>query len=122
MPGSGTILSLVRRYAIHALGRCPRGQDFVSYRRLVTCAKASAGTRDGTSGTTIGHAYLQWACSDAAVLVLRNNPAGQKLLARLEKKPGKGKAWTALAHKLARAVYDMWNRGTAFALDTFSHD
>src|SRR3989442_559940 len=49
------------------------------------------------------------------------DPAVQKLLARYEKKHGKGKALTILAHKLARAVYDMWQRQTAFALDTFLH-
>jgi hypothetical protein len=62
---------------------------------------------------------LKWAFSEAAVLFLRNNPAGQKYLARLVKKPGKGKALTVLAHKLARAVYDMCKRDTAFDLDKF---
>ena len=87
--------------------RFPRVQDFVSYCRLVKCAKESAGKRYGTSGTKIGNAYLKWAFSEAAVLFLRDNPAGQKYLTRLEKKHGKGKALTLLAHKLARAVYYM---------------
>jgi transposase len=81
---------------------------------LVKCAKESAGKRYGTSGTKIGNAYLKWAFAEAAVLFLRHNPAGQKSLARLERKHGKGKALTVLAHKLARAVYDMVKRGTAF--------
>ena len=50
---------------------------------------------------------------------LRNNPAGQKYLARLEKKHGQGKALTILAHKLARAVYYMLKRGTAFDMAQF---
>ena len=54
VPGIGAILSLVLRYAIHAIQRFPRVQDVVSYCRLVTCAKASAGKRDGTSGSKIG--------------------------------------------------------------------
>jgi hypothetical protein len=37
----------------------------------------------------------------------------------LEKKQGKGKALTGLAHKLARAVYDMLKRDTAVDLDKF---
>jgi hypothetical protein len=37
----------------------------------------------------------------------------------LEKKHGKGKALTILAHKLARAVYDMLTRKTAFDMDKF---
>ena len=74
--------------------RFPRVQAFVSYGRLVKGAKASAGKRDGTSGTKIGNADLKWAFSEAAVLFFRAHPAGQKYLARLEKKHGKGKALT----------------------------
>src|SRR5262252_469236 len=102
---------------MHDIARFPRVQDFVSSCRLVKCAKESAGKRYGTSGTKIGHTYLQWAFSEAAVLCLRTNPAGQKYLARLEKKHGKGQALTVLAHKLARAVYYMVKRGTAFTMD-----
>lgn len=121
VPGIGKILSLVLLYEMHDIARFPRVQDFVSYCRLVKCAKESAGKRYGTSGTKIGNAYLKWAFSEAAVLFLRNNPAGQRYLARLEKKHGKGKALTVLAHKLARAVYYMLKRGTAFTMDKFLH-
>jgi transposase len=67
VPGMGKLLSLVLRDEIHALERFPRGQDCASYCRLVTCAKASAGKRSGTSGAKIGHAHLTWAFSEAAV-------------------------------------------------------
>jgi transposase len=119
IPGVGKILALVLLYEIHDINRFPRVQEFVSYCRLVKCAKESAGKRYGASGTKIGNAYLKWAFSEAAVLFLRGNPAGQKYLARLEKKHGKGKALTVLAHKLARAVYYMWKRDTMFDLDKF---
>ena len=89
---------------------------------MVKWAKESAGKRSGTSGTKIGNAYLTWAFSEAAVLFLRANPRGQKYLARLEKKHGKGKALTVLAHKLARAVYYMLKRETAFDMRTFLHE
>src|SRR5947207_2511605 len=65
VPGIGDILSLVLLYEIHDIQRFPRGQDFVSYCRLVKGAKESAGKRYGTSGTKIGHAYLKWAFSEA---------------------------------------------------------
>jgi transposase len=119
VPGIGKILSLVLLYEIHDITRFPRVQDFVSYCRLVKCAKESAGKRYGTSGTKIGNAYLKWAFSEAAVFFLRNHPAGPKYLARLEKKHGKGKALTVLAHKLARAVYYMLKRDVVFDLDIF---
>jgi transposase len=100
------------------IARFPRVQACVSYCRLVTCVKESAGKRYGTSGTKIGDASLKGACSEAAVLFLRNNPTGQKSLARLENKHGKSKALTVLAHKLARAVDDMLKRRVAFDLNT----
>lgn len=118
VPGIGKIFSLVLLYEIHDIQRFPRGQDCVSSCRLVTCAKASAGKRYGTSGKKIGNASLTWAFSEAAVLLLRNNAQSQKFLARLEKKHGKGKALTILAHKLARAVYDMLTRDTVCEMDT----
>jgi transposase len=119
VPGIGQILALVILYEIQDITRFPRVQDFVSYCRLVKCAKESAGKRLGTSGKKIGNAHLKWAFSEAAVLFLRNNPQGQKYLVRLEKKHDKGKALTILAHKLARAVYYMLKRQTAFDRDMF---
>ncbi len=74
----GTLRSLVLWYEMHASARFPRGQAFVSSGRVVTCAKASAGKREGPSGTQIGHASRTWACSEAAGLFLRHHPAGQK--------------------------------------------
>jgi hypothetical protein len=67
----------------------------------------------------MGHASLTWAFSEAAVLFLRHNPAGQTYRARVVKQHGQGTALTVLAHKLARAVYDMGKRDTAFDLDKF---
>jgi transposase len=121
VPGIGTILSLVLLYEMHAIARFPRVQDFASSCRLVTCARECAGKRSGTSGSTIGHAHLTWAFSEAAVLFLRDHPAAQQLLARLEKQHDTGQALTILAHTLARAVSDMLKRQTACALDTLLH-
>jgi hypothetical protein len=118
VPGMGKILRVVLLDDIHAITRFPRGQDFVSSGRLVKGAKASAGKRSGTAGTKIGQAYLPWACSAAAVLCLRHTPAGHKSLARVEKKHGKGQAWTVLAHTLARAVYSRLKREVGFARAT----
>jgi transposase len=106
VPGIGKILSLVRLDDIQPSDRCPRVQDGAAYGRLVKCAKDSAGTRSGTSGTTIGKAHLTWAFAEAAVVCLRDHPAGQTFLARVENNHRQGKALTSLAHTLARAVYD----------------
>jgi Transposase and inactivated derivatives len=112
-------LALVILYEVQNIQRFPRVQDFVSYCRLVKCAKESAGKKYGTSGKKSGNAYLKWAFSEAAVLFLRNNPEGQNYLTRLENKHGKGKALTCLAHRLARTVYHLLTRGQAFDLKKF---
>jgi hypothetical protein len=117
----GKILRRVLRDEIPAIARVPRVQAFASSGRLLTCAKEAAGKRLGTSGKNIGNAHPKWAFSEAAALFLRNNEPGQKYLTRLEKKHDKGKALTILAHKLARAVYYMLKRKTAFDMNIFLH-
>jgi transposase len=119
VPGIGPILSLVWLDEIHDITRFPRVQEFVSSCRFVKCAKASAGKRLGTAGKTIGNAHLTWAFSEAAAWFLRNTPAGQKYLARLEKTQDNGQALPILAHKLARAVYDLLKRHTAVDMAKF---
>jgi transposase len=117
--GVGKILALTLLYEIHDIQRFPRVQDFVSYARLIRCTKESVGRRTGSGGKKIGNAHLKWAFSEATLLFLRKNPAGQHYLQRLQRKHGKGKALSILAHKLARATYYMLTRHTAFDMNTF---
>ena len=119
VPGIGQILALVLLYEIQDSARFPRVQDFVSYCRLVKCAKESAGKRLGTSGKTSGKVHLRWAFAEAAVLFLRHTQPGKEYCTKLEHKHGKAKALTVLAHKLARAVYYMLTREHAFDLNRF---
>lgn len=119
IPGIGRILSLVILYEIENIERFPRVQDFVSYSRLVKCAKESNGKKYGTSGKKIGNAHLKWAFSEAAVLFLKGNEPGKKYLDRLTNKHGKGKALSILAHKLGRAAYFMLKNKKAFDQNKF---
>ncbi|MFQ5916179.1 MAG: transposase, partial [Nitrospinota bacterium] len=119
VPGIGKILALVLLYEIHDIHRFPRVQDFVSYCRLVKCAKLSDGKHYGYSGKKIGNAHLKWAFSEAAVLCLRQNPPAQRYVAKLASKHGKPKALTILAHKLGRAVYYLLRREQAFDAKKF---
>ncbi len=119
VPGSGPILALVILYEIQDIARFPRVQDFVSYCRLVKCAKESNHKRLGTAGKKIGKVHLRWACAEAALLFLRQNQPGKASFTKLEHKHGKAKALTVLAHKLARAVYYMLTREQAFDLQRF---
>jgi transposase len=117
--GVGPILSLVILYEIHTIERFPRVQDFASYARLVRCPHESAGKRSGRSRKKIGNMHLKWAFSEAAVLFLRANPKGLEFKKRLERKHGKAKALSILAHKLGRAAYFMLRRNQAFHMERF---
>ena len=119
VPGIGPILALVLLYEIQDIARFPRVQDFVSYCRLVKCAKESGGKRLGTSGKKIGNVPLRWAFAEAAILFLRQNQLGKEYFAKLAHKHGKAKALTVLGHKLARAVYYMLTRQQAFDRQRF---
>ena len=94
-------------------------QDFVSYCRLVKCAKESNGKRLGTAGKKIGNVHLRWAFAEAAVLFIRQSQPGKTYFTKLEHKHGKATALTVLAHKLGRAVYSRLTREHVFDLTRF---
>ena len=119
IPGVGKVLSMTILYEIHDITRFDRVQEFASYSRLVKCEKSSAGKKYGTSGAKIGNVHLKWAFSEAAVLFLRGNPRAQKYIKTLEKKHGKRKALSILAHRLGRTVYYMLKRNRTFSMDAF---
>jgi transposase len=121
IPGIGKVLAMTILYEIHDIRRFDRVQEFASYARLVKCAKESAGKKHGTSGAKMGNVHLKWAFSEAAVLFVRHCAEGKRLLAQLEKKHGRGKALSILAHKLGRAAYYVLLREKAFDAERFIH-
>jgi len=46
-------------------------------------------------------------------------PAGRSCSAGIEKKHGKGKALSLLAHQIGRAVFYMLSPGTVFSMEKF---
>ena len=118
VPGIGKVLALTILYEIHDITRFDRVQEFASYARLVKGQRQSGGKTLGTSGAKMGNVHLKWAFSEAAVLFLRHTE-GKKLIARIEKQHGKGKALSILAHKIGRAVFYMLSRGTVFSMEKF---
>lgn len=61
VPGIGKILALVMLYEIQDIARFEQVGNFLSYGRLVKCARESAGKRYGSSGAKIGNVHLRWA-------------------------------------------------------------
>ena len=119
VPGIGKILALTILYEIHDITRFDRVQECASYARLVKGRKASGGKKRGTSGAKMGNVHRTWAFSEAAVLLLRHATGGKKFLAAIEKKHGKGKALSILAHTIGRAVFYMLSRDTVCSLEKF---
>jgi transposase len=114
IPGIGNILALIILYEVHDIDRFPRVQDFLSYSRLVKCAKESAGKKVGTGGAKIGNVHLKWAFSEAATLFIRGENERKDLYNKLINKHGKANALAIIASKIGRAVYFMLKRGKVF--------
>jgi transposase len=119
VPGIGKVLALTILYEVHDITRFDRVQEFASYARLVKCTHQSGGKTYGTGGAKMGNVHLKWAFSEAAVLFVRHAAGGKKLLSAIEKKHGKGKALSILAHQIGRAVFYLLSRGTVFSIARF---
>ena len=119
VPGIGEILAMTIFYEIPDFDRFDTVQQFASYARLVAPRGESAGKLGGASGRKQGNVHLKWAFSEAAVLLLHNNPRAQKLHSRLVARFGKAKALSVLAHKLGRAVFHMQKRQQPFDAERF---
>ncbi len=114
VPGIGRILAMTILFELDAIERFPTVKDFLSYSRLVKGSVASAGKVKGLTGGKMGNAYLRWAFGEAAMICKRNHPLLTPYADRLIAKRGKFKGNAILSAKLARAVYFMLQKGTAF--------
>jgi transposase len=119
VPGIGDITALTIILEIDDVERFATRQQFASYSRLVKCPQLSDGKRCGTGGHKIGNPYLKWAFSEAAVHGAQYSEVIASYLRRRERKHGKGKAKSLLAHKLGRVVYHMLKNGTVFDEERF---
>lgn len=114
IPGVGKILALVIFYEVQDVGRFEQVGNFISYARLVKCARESAGKKSGARNSKIGNVHLKWAFSEAAVLFLKDNPAAKAWHDKLVGRYGKSKALSIMAQKLGRTVYFMLKRKEPF--------
>jgi transposase len=107
--GIGTILAQTISLETGTISRFPTVGHYASYCRCVDSTKLSNGKRKGTGNGKNGNPYLAWASMEAAQFALRFQPAAQRFYQR---KLAKSRHHTilarkAVAHKLARACYDM---------------
>lgn len=119
VPGIGKVLALVILYEIQDISRFKTVQDFASYARLIKPKKESAGKIVSGSKRKIGNAYLKWAFSEAAILLLRESDQVKVYHEKLKNKNGKGKALAILSHRIGRSVYYMLKNKEAFDIKRF---
>jgi transposase len=119
VPGIGKIIALTIALEIDTITRFESRQRFCSYSRLVKCSRESGGKHYGEGGKKIGNPYLKWAFSEAAVHAPRYCEPIAAYLSKLQRKHGKGKARSLLAHRLGRAVYYMLEHNQVFDLAKF---
>ena len=118
-PGVGPILSLTILLEIDTIARFDTRQQFCSYARLCGAVQSSDNKRCGIGNKKAGNAWLKWAFSEAAVLSAQKDQRIGALLNRLAARLGKAKAYSALAHKLGRAFYQMLHTKEVFDVNRF---
>lgn len=115
IPGVGEVLALTILYETIDIERFASVKDYISYCRLMKGQEESGGKELGSRGAKIGNPYLKWAFVEAACLAKRAHPAFVQLARRLEKRKSAKKLINGiLAAKIARAVYHMLQKKTAF--------
>jgi len=103
--GIGDIIALTILYEMFDTSRFDCVGKFVSYSRLVRCSHTSAGKSRGFGNSKMGNPYLKWAFTEAAMLMVRYNPAIATYLKKLERKVGPARSKSRLAHKIGRAIF-----------------
>ena len=85
------------------------GGNSASYCRCVDSTQISNGKRNGTGNVKNGHPYLAWAYMEAAQCALRFQPGAQRFDQHklAQSRNNTVLARKAVAHKLARACYDI---------------
>jgi len=105
--GIGTTLAQTIVLETGEIGRFPTVGHYASYCRCVGSTKISNGKRKGQGNIKNGHPYLEWAYMEAAQFAIRFSPTVQRFYQRKPAKSHLMIARKAVAHKLARACYDI---------------
>jgi len=105
--GSGTILAQTIVLETGDIGRFSTVGNDAAYCRCVRSTQISHGKRKGQGNVNHGNPYLAWASREAAQFAIRCSPQVQRLYQRKQRKSHLMIARQAVAHKLARAGYDI---------------
>jgi transposase len=115
--GVGHILALTIMLEAGEMRRFPSVGQWASYCRCVNSTKLSNGKRKGQGNTKNGNKYLAWAFIEAANFAVRSYPPIQRFYQHKKTKAHGVVAIKAVAHKLARACYDVLRDQVPFEID-----
>ena len=105
--GRGQTLGLPIMLETGDIGRFASAGQFASYCRCVASKRMRNGKRKGQGNPKNGNKYLAWAFVEAAHFAIRFNPEVRRFYQRKQAKTNEIVALKAVAHKLARACYDL---------------
>lgn len=114
MSGVGDILSMTIYLETGDIGRFESCGKFASYARMVNSKRESNGKKKGEGNRKCGNRYLCWAFIEAAHHAIASNEVIRRFYQRKCAKGLKIVAMKAVAHKLARACYNMLKDGVEF--------
>lgn len=114
--GCGPVLSTIIATEVGDIRRFASAKNFQSCCRLAPTSKLSNGKSKGLGNAKNGSAYLSWAMTELATLMVRFNPEVGAEFQRLLARSGglRVKAIRALAAKVSRAVFHMLRNGEVF--------
>jgi len=112
--GVGNILSLTIMLETGSISRFPKVGDYVSYCRKVPAKWTSNGKTKGKGNKKNGNRYLSLAFAEAAEFARRHDQGARAWFNRKAAKTNPPVAYTALAHKLARAAYYIMKNSVPF--------
>ena len=118
MKGCGFILGSIIATEIVNINRFRTEKDFVSYCRLSPAVRLSNDKKKGDGNRKNGNAYLSWAMTELANLMVFHNPVIKKKYDRQFKKSQvRAKAIRSIAAKLARCIWHMLKKHIDFRID-----
>lgn len=115
MKGCGFILGSIIATEIVDINRFRTDKDFVSYCRLSPAIRLSNEKKKGDGNRKNCNAYLSWAMTELANLMVFHNPVIKKKYdRRLKKSHLRAKAIRSIAAKLARCIWHMLKKRQGF--------
>ena len=114
IPGVGKTLSLTIMLETGPIERFRKVGNFTSYCRKVPTARMSNDKQKGKGNSKNGNKYLSWAFAEAAEFSRRHDELARAFYNRKAARKNPSLAYSALAHKLARAAYYIMKDGVVF--------